>query len=236
MKRHLNHLGVLSKREVKDNGTASSCTGSATLTTLDQLSKLLWTRSSRNSSRHSLPQQRNDASTVSSVNRDIGDTDSSQHSGSDADLRLEYTKSFALLPSFHRDRRPSSRLRHPRSDARSLDPQGLSILYTPPSLPSADIIFVHGLGGSSRLTWAKDHDISLFWPLEWLPLEDGISSARISSFGYDAQFKSQQQRGYLSISDFAKDLLYQMRYTPNDDSMPVPLGEVGVAEQNAASY
>jgi hypothetical protein len=133
------------------------------------------------------------------------------------------TTSFKFF-SFGRDRPASSKRPGVQQIDRRLDPQGLTTLFTPTSSPSADIIFVHGLGGSSRLTWAKNHDLDLFWPLKWLPLEADLDSARIFSFGYDAHFISQQRKGVLSISDFAQDLLYQMRYPP--DGKTLPLGKV----------
>lgn len=139
---------------------------------------------------------------------------------------LDRPRKLSIIPSFQRDRTPS----------RSLDPQGLIPIYTPPASPSADIIFVHGLGGSSQLTWAKNHDINLFWPREWLPLEADISSARIFSFGYDAQFKSQEKRGVLSISDFARDLLYQMRYPPSEYGKLFPLGKVDTLSSPGANH
>lgn len=109
---------------------------------------------------------------------------------------------------------------------RRQDPQGLTTLYTPPSLPSADIIFIHGLGGSSQATWCKNHDLDLFWPSKWLPLDTDIGTARIFSFGYDAPFLSPQKGGVMGIGDFAKDLLYQMRFPPDGDDGGLPIGKV----------
>lgn len=94
-----------------------------------------------------------------------------------------------------------------------LDPPGITVLYEPGPEPVADIVFVHGLGGSSRGTWSKNGEARLFWPLEWLPLEPVISDSRILTFGYDADFKISFRASTIStISDFAKELLWQLRF------------------------
>jgi hypothetical protein len=69
-----------------------------------------------------------------------------------------------------------------------------------------DIIFVHGLGGSARETWTHSSS-KAFWPS--LLLEDNtFADARISTFGYDANFKNVfGANNVLDISDFAKQLL-----------------------------
>lgn len=76
----------------------------------------------------------------------------------------------------------------------------------------ADIIFVHGLGGSSRKTWSKHGDPSLFWPATFLPLEPDIEEARILTFGYNSNFRPGSGKNKMSILDFAKDILYDMKY------------------------
>ncbi|KEF58876.1 uncharacterized protein A1O9_03719 [Exophiala aquamarina CBS 119918] len=113
---------------------------------------------------------------------------------------------------------------------RRLDPLGLKVLHEPSVLPTADIVFVHGLGGSSQQTWSKDHDPRLFWPLEWLPYEKAIASARISSFGYNAHFLSSSsgRKTILNISDFAKDLLFQLRFATGTGESPLNFGSVPV--------
>lgn len=134
-------------------------------------------------------------------------------------------RSSAVSASSH-GRRASSAL---TSKDRRFEPQGLSTIFTPVGSPAADIIFVHGLGGSSRMSWAKGYDMELFWPQRWLPLEDELSSTRIFTFGYDAHFNTQERKNFLSISDFAKDLLYQMRYPPDEGDSGEPLGKVYIA-------
>ncbi|PGH14324.1 hypothetical protein AJ79_03146 [Helicocarpus griseus UAMH5409] len=100
-----------------------------------------------------------------------------------------------------------------RSVDRRNDPLGLSLLYTPSNdEPTADIIFVHGLGGTSRLTWAYNRDEDLFWPQLWLPTEPDICTARILTYGYNAYFASQGPNSIAGISDFAKQLLFDMKF------------------------
>ena len=100
-----------------------------------------------------------------------------------------------------------------RSRERRADPLGLTVLHEPDGPPRADIVFVHGLGGGSRQSWSRNRDPALFWPLEWLPFEAVIASARISTFGYDTHFASHSAKNnILNISDFAKSLLYGLRF------------------------
>lgn len=99
------------------------------------------------------------------------------------------------------------------------DPLGLKVLHSPPQDRNVDIIFVHGLGGSSRMTWSKNHDLDYFWPLKFLPLEPSIGDARIMTFGYNANFKPGSGRNIMSVLDFAKELLYDLKYA-TDESMP----------------
>ncbi|OAX80690.1 hypothetical protein ACJ72_04973 [Emergomyces africanus] len=100
-----------------------------------------------------------------------------------------------------------------RSVDRRKDPLGLSLLYTPTSdEPTADIIFVHGLGGTSRMTWSYNRNDELFWPQLWLPTEPDICTARVLSYGYNAHFASQGPNSIAGISDFAKQLLFDMKF------------------------
>ncbi|CAN9375787.1 unnamed protein product [Alternaria alternata] len=96
------------------------------------------------------------------------------------------------------------------------------------SLQNNDIVLVHGLGGSSHSTWSKDHDPNYFWPHLWLP--NDIGSARILSFGYDADWKSTSSRTVLNITDFAKELLFAMRFTKdeNRDLEDLGIGDVPI--------
>ena len=114
-------------------------------------------------------------------------------------------------------------------DATGRDPLGLQVIYSPPEDRIVDIVFVHGLGGSSRMTWSKNRDPDLFWPLKFLPLEQGIDKARILVFGYNSNFRPGSAKTNKSILDFAKDLLYDLKYG-TDESVPevedLRMGEV----------
>ncbi|KAG9236956.1 hypothetical protein BJ875DRAFT_455082 [Amylocarpus encephaloides] len=116
------------------------------------------------------------------------------------------------------------RSKSPSAD-RSLDPLGLSVLYEPDTDPSLDIVFVHGLGGTSRATWCHNRDPDYFWPQKWLPSEPDIQSARILSFGYNAQYNAPGPAPISGISDFAKDLLFAMKYAKNDRLEELAIGE-----------
>jgi serine/threonine protein kinase len=114
----------------------------------------------------------------------------------------------------------------PRSVAPSYDPLGLTVIYQPESQPSLDIIFVHGINGTSRSSWSKDRDPEYFWPGKWLPFEPHISSARIISFGYRSNFASTDGSTDIGIADFAKDLLFEMKFARNGASTELELGKV----------
>lgn len=105
------------------------------------------------------------------------------------------------------------------------DPLGLTLVYSFPN-PILDIIFVHGLGGTSRGTWSWERDPSNFWP-PWLADDAEFSRARIFTFGYNAHFTGQHTS--LSILDFAKDLLIRMKtYSGEHHQGDAPIGHVCV--------
>ncbi|KAL8819163.1 MAG: hypothetical protein Q9223_002339 [Gallowayella weberi] len=135
-----------------------------------------------------------------------------------------------LAPSsrFGLSQRPRS-----RSADRRNDPLGLSILHEPKTPPSCDLIFVHGLGGTSRSTWAKGRDLDYCWPQKWLPLEPGIGEARILSFGYNANFAAAGPAPITGIAHFASDLLYAMKYAKNEDLEELELGRIVVEKGSA---
>ena len=117
-----------------------------------------------------------------------------------------------------------SRLRE-RSRERHTDPLGLNVIHAPLSAPTVDIIFVHGLGGTSQKTWSRDRDPKFFWPREWLPFEPEIGTARILSFGYNANFAS-AGRNIFNIGDFAKDLLFGMKFGLDENAKELGVGKV----------
>lgn len=80
------------------------------------------------------------------------------------------------------------------------------------------------------MTWSKHRNPDLFWPLKFLPFEQGINKARILVFGYNSNFRPGSAKTKASVLDFAKDLLYDMKYS-TDESLPevedLRMGEVG---------
>ena len=99
------------------------------------------------------------------------------------------------------------------------------MVYQPSSPAPLDIIFVHGLGGGSHRTWSKHQDPNLFWPQQWLPLESDLCSARILTFGYNARFRSGGPQN-MNIADFAKDLLFEMKFGKGGDAEDLGVGKV----------
>ncbi|KAL8916035.1 MAG: hypothetical protein Q9208_008736 [Pyrenodesmia sp. 3 TL-2023] len=119
--------------------------------------------------------------------------------------------------------------RRERSDERRADPLGLNVIYAPnEGIPTVDIILVHGLGGTSQKTWCRNRDAEYFWPEKWLPSEPGFQQARILSFGYNAHFASSGRENILNIADFAKDLLFGMKYSLDHKSQELGIGRAPI--------
>lgn len=136
--------------------------------------------------------------------------------------KLTHTRTLRSAPTFA----PSSLQPQPGSRSRRRDePLGLHVVHSPLGDRAADIIFVHGLGGSSQLSWSFNKDLSLFWPKEWLPSEPGFQNVRILTFGYNAHFMS-QSKDLFNISDFAKDLLMQLRFGNDENAEALNIGQV----------
>ncbi|OHF02107.1 NACHT and WD domain-containing protein [Colletotrichum orchidophilum] len=108
------------------------------------------------------------------------------------------------------------------------DPVGLKVIHRPFGRPIADIIFVHGLGGGSQKSWSKDYNPDFFWPKNFLPLEPVIRDARLLTFGYNANFGAREGKSVMSILDFAKDLLYDMKYAKDEGGEN--LADLGIGE------
>ncbi|TGJ76415.1 hypothetical protein E0Z10_g10893 [Xylaria hypoxylon] len=89
----------------------------------------------------------------------------------------------------------------------SINPLGLTMVYSFRD-PVIDLVFVHGLGGTSVGTWSWNRDPVNFWP-PWLGNDRDLSRSRIFTFGYDAGLTSGSSG--LGILDFAKDLLFRMK-------------------------
>lgn len=75
------------------------------------------------------------------------------------------------------------------------------------------------------MTWSKDRNPALFWPLTFLPLDPDICQARILSFGYNADFANAGNVCHV-ILDFAKKLLYDLKYCTDDQSKNLHVGKV----------
>ena len=125
------------------------------------------------------------------------------------------------------ERFPNSPDALPSQDGVSKDPLGLTVIHEPDTPPLLDIIFVHGFGGTSRATWAKQRNLDYFWPQKWLPFEPGIRSARLLSFGYNANYATTWSAPISGITDMAKDLLYSMKFGKDEHLKELKLGEVG---------
>jgi len=91
--------------------------------------------------------------------------------------------------------------------AAQLSKSGLVKLSEPvnPETTVADVVFVHGLNGSSYSTWLHK-DSGIHWPSIFLCQD--INNVRIFTFGYDATvFKLVQQVSRHRIKDHAEKLL-----------------------------
>jgi len=99
-------------------------------------------------------------------------------------------------------------------------------VHNPADGHKLDIIFVHGLGGTSRLSWSKNKDLEKFWPLKFLPLEPDICHGRILTFGYNASIFRNASNKSSSVLDFAKELLFHLKYATGDDKEELKIGLV----------
>jgi pimeloyl-ACP methyl ester carboxylesterase len=107
-------------------------------------------------------------------------------------------------------------LSRPTTDS---DPFGLMHVWFPDK-PTADIIFVHGLGGSALRTWSWERKPTNFWPA-WLAEDETLRDCRILTFGYNSNFKGDAHN--LDIIDFAKDLCLQMLNCLDDGDTDRPI-------------
>ncbi|KAI0806466.1 hypothetical protein GGR55DRAFT_207786 [Xylaria sp. FL0064] len=132
----------------------------------------------------------------------------------------------SAISDFHGQLFPRPAHQRRRSEDRREDPLGLHVLHSPDvEKRTVDILFIHGLGGTSLRTWCHGRDIDNLWPRLWLPHEDGFSTARILTFGYNAHFSSKKEQASLAIGDFANDLLFRMKYSENGSER---LGQVPI--------
>ncbi|KAL8364278.1 hypothetical protein RB601_009831 [Gaeumannomyces tritici] len=118
---------------------------------------------------------------------------------------------------------PSSSRQELQTEDHIKDPLGLTTLHTPEGEREVDIVFLHGLGGTSRQTWCHGQDIDKFWPQLWLPLD--LPTARVLTFGYNANYNATSEWTATGIGDFATDFLFRMKYT---ETTPERLGQVPI--------
>jgi pimeloyl-ACP methyl ester carboxylesterase len=85
--------------------------------------------------------------------------------------------------------------------------------------PSANVIFVHGLGGGARDTWQRASDPSSFWPL-WLA--EDIKGLMVYSVGYEAPI-SRWRGEAMHLTDRATSLLARLSVEPDLQHGPLIL-------------
>lgn len=125
------------------------------------------------------------------------------HRSSDASIGLDSAAGLTGFAPSSGFRSPSS----PRSPLLPVDGFGIYPVLTVPR-PVADVILVHGLGGSRIKSWCYNRDPQYFWP-SWLPLGNGVlAQVRVFSYGYNSNFKGPDSSE--RIADFAKNLLHNM--------------------------
>lgn len=162
------------------------------------------------------------ATSATNSRRSLGNTQSGQQRGRDLAANGAQTSETASrgpspFSSYH--------LGISETEQGLVDELGLHVVFQPSSPASLDLIFVHGLGGASHRTWSKNQDHNLFWPQQWLPHEPDICSARILTFGYNARFRSGGPQN-MNIADFAKDLLFGMKFGKGADTEDLGIGDV----------
>ncbi|KAK3167331.1 hypothetical protein OEA41_010458 [Lepraria neglecta] len=66
---------------------------------------------------------------------------------------------------------------------------GLTEVYVPADVATADVVFIHGLNGNPHDTWTSEISHN-FWPAQLLPCHLQEEKARILVYGYDADIVS----------------------------------------------
>lgn len=61
--------------------------------------------------------------------------------------------------------------------------------------------------------------------MKFLPLESDVCQTRILTFGYNANFRTSGNVS-TSVLDFAKDLLFDLRYAKDEDNRDLNIGDV----------
>lgn len=96
---------------------------------------------------------------------------------------------------------------------------GLETLNPGVNSPTANIVFVHGLGGNRELTWCYQRNVEYFWPKKWLPNVPGLTKCLVHTFGYDANWATFKDTT-AGIVDFAKRLNLEL-FTSGLDNAPI---------------
>ena len=104
--------------------------------------------------------------------------------------------------------------RNSQSSAHPADKLELQVLVEPTSsVDSTNIVFIHGLGGTSCGTWTNE-GTNFFWPAS-LPKAMGLEDLRVMTFGYNATWQSLWKvwhgKPQLDIADFSSQLLNSLR-------------------------
>ncbi|KAL3419421.1 NACHT and WD domain-containing protein [Phlyctema vagabunda] len=195
-------------------------------TTADGAMKLKWLRANRSRKERasSDSRSRDDSTTTGSVTK------------ATSILDLYRDKKGKTSKRLSEDKASQPRELSPRSSYHDLDslphPElstlGLRVIHDPVQTAPLDIIFVHGLGGNSQKTWSKNHDSRLFWPKLWLPFEPEIGKARILTFGYNANFNVGSPGSISNIGDFAKELLFEMKFGKTKEAEDLAIGKVPI--------
>lgn len=108
-------------------------------------------------------------------------------------------------------------------DYSSSDPHGLNLVHSPSEI-IADVIFVHGIGGTSVRSWSWKRDPRNFWPA-WLEDEQETANLRVFTYGYDASFLG--SNSHRSLLDFGADLVARMsKFGGREPGQDLPLGDV----------
>ena len=102
---------------------------------------------------------------------------------------------------------------------------GLNLLWCS-TKPSADLVFIHGLGGGSRKTWSKSSATEHFWPQEWLPRDPAFRQVRIHSFGYDADWMGGKEN-CLNINHISKSFIGELCLSPYLKDADTPIILIG---------
>lgn len=81
------------------------------------------------------------------------------------------------------------------------------------------------------MTWSKNRDLEIFWPLKFFPFDCDINEARLLTFGYNANFRPGSGKSKMSVLDFVKDLLFAPSTRP---MRQICLGKTFTSEMYAA--